>query len=44
MMDVNYDGGGEKWSQGDRTLVLAFLVALEAERATSTRETFSMDI
>jgi hypothetical protein len=41
-MDVSYDGRGDKWSQRVRTSVLAFLVALKAERAT--QETFSMDI
>jgi hypothetical protein len=41
-MDVSYDGRGDKCSQRDRTSDLAFLVALEAERAT--QETFSMDI
>lgn len=33
-IDVTYDGRGDKWSIEDRTSLLAFLVALEAERAT----------
>ena len=33
-MDVGYDGSDDKWSQGDSTTDLAFLVTLKAERTT----------